>query len=167
MATSNDLNISQSGYVTFDGTATFRGRTFQASSGITLTNPNGVSGNTNISTNVVSFTSGLIDWTVAQNIPIFTTDRVFIVYFATYYNITVNNLTLAPNVNLGWTPPNYDDFSTNAGPGGTTSGTFESVGFSIGTFVVLPAGKNIFLKITTPATATVYQGKAMIMGVYV
>jgi hypothetical protein len=49
MATpSNDLNINQAGYVTFDGTATFFGRTFQAGTGITLTNPDGIAGNTTI-----------------------------------------------------------------------------------------------------------------------
>lgn len=45
---SNDLNISQAGYVNFDGVATFTGRTFQAGTGITLTNASGVSGNTTI-----------------------------------------------------------------------------------------------------------------------
>src|SRR6266851_53438 len=48
MGTGNDLNISQSGYVAFDGTATFSGRTFQAGAGITLTNASGVAGNTTI-----------------------------------------------------------------------------------------------------------------------
>ncbi len=47
--TANDLNISQAGYVVFDGTATFTGRTFQAGSGISITNASGVSGNTTIS----------------------------------------------------------------------------------------------------------------------
>ena len=51
MAASNDLNISQSGYVVFDGTATFTGRTFQAGTGIVLTNASGVAGNTTIATN--------------------------------------------------------------------------------------------------------------------
>jgi hypothetical protein len=45
MGTANDLNISQSGIVTFDGTATFSGRTLQAGTGISITNGNGVSGN--------------------------------------------------------------------------------------------------------------------------
>lgn len=49
MATANDLNISQAGYVVFDGTATFTGRTFQAGTGVTLTNASGVAGNTTIS----------------------------------------------------------------------------------------------------------------------
>jgi len=50
MATpSNDLNISQAGYVVFDGTSTFTGRTFQAGTGIALTNASGVAGNTTIS----------------------------------------------------------------------------------------------------------------------
>src|SRR5436190_3419231 len=49
--TSNDLNISQAGYVVFDGTSTFSGRTFQAGTGITLTNASGVAGNTTITAN--------------------------------------------------------------------------------------------------------------------
>lgn len=44
----NDLNINQAGYVVFDGTATFFGRTFQAGTGISLSNPNGIAGNTTI-----------------------------------------------------------------------------------------------------------------------
>lgn len=49
MVASNDLNISQSGIVTFDGVSTFSGRTLQAGSGIVITNGDGVSGNPNIS----------------------------------------------------------------------------------------------------------------------
>jgi hypothetical protein len=53
----NSLNISQSGYVVFDGTATFTGRTFQAGTGISLTNASGISGNTTITA-----TGGGIAW---------------------------------------------------------------------------------------------------------
>ena len=49
MAASNSLNISQPGYVVFDGVATFTGRTFQAGAGISLANASGVAGNTTIS----------------------------------------------------------------------------------------------------------------------
>lgn len=48
MTASNALNISQAGYVVFDGIYTFSGRTFQAGTGITLTNASGVAGNTTI-----------------------------------------------------------------------------------------------------------------------
>ncbi len=48
MVASNDLNISEAGYVTFDGTSTFHGRTFQQGTGITITNASGVAGNTTI-----------------------------------------------------------------------------------------------------------------------
>jgi hypothetical protein len=48
MTASNALNISQAGYVVFDGVYTFSGRTFQAGAGITLTNASGVAGNTTI-----------------------------------------------------------------------------------------------------------------------
>ena len=46
----NSLNIQTAGYLSFDGTATINGRTFQAGTGISLTNANGVSGNTTIAT---------------------------------------------------------------------------------------------------------------------
>ena len=49
--TANDLNISEPGYVTFDGTSVFHGRTLQAGPGITITNPTGITGNTTISAN--------------------------------------------------------------------------------------------------------------------
>lgn len=45
----NDLNITQSGFVTFDGTSTFMGRTLLAGTGVTITNGSGVAGNPTIS----------------------------------------------------------------------------------------------------------------------
>ena len=45
MTASNDLNISQVGFQSFDGTATFSGRTLTAGAGVIITNGNGVAGN--------------------------------------------------------------------------------------------------------------------------
>ncbi len=64
MATSNDLNISEAGYVTFDGTATFKGRTFQAGTGITITNASGVAGNTTISSTASQTDLHVAKWIV-------------------------------------------------------------------------------------------------------
>ena len=47
--TSNDLNISQSGYVAFDGTSTFYGRTLLGGTGVTISNADGTTGNSTIS----------------------------------------------------------------------------------------------------------------------
>lgn len=57
----NSLNITEAGYVTFDGTSVFHGRTFQAGTGITLTNASGVAGNTTIAS-----TATLTDLHVAK-----------------------------------------------------------------------------------------------------
>lgn len=46
---SNALNVSESGYVVFDGVSDFVGRTFQAGTGISLLNPDGTTGDTIIS----------------------------------------------------------------------------------------------------------------------
>lgn len=53
----NSLNISQTGFQSFDGTATFNGRTLTAGTGITITNANGVSGNP-----LISATGGGLAW---------------------------------------------------------------------------------------------------------
>jgi hypothetical protein len=45
----NSLNIQTLGFVTFDGIATFNGRTLLAGTGVTISNPNGVAGNPTIS----------------------------------------------------------------------------------------------------------------------
>lgn len=45
----NDLNITQTGFQSFDGTATFSGRTITAGTGIIVSNGSGVSGNPTIS----------------------------------------------------------------------------------------------------------------------
>ncbi len=54
MVASNDLNISQSGLVTFDGVSTFTGRTLTAGAGISIINGNGVAGNPVISANITT-----------------------------------------------------------------------------------------------------------------
>lgn len=63
MTASNALNISQIGYVVFDGINKFTGNTLVAGSGISITNPNGVSGNS-----VISNTGALTDLHVARYI---------------------------------------------------------------------------------------------------
>ena len=66
---SNSVNISTPGYVVFDGTATFSGRTFQAGAGISLLNASGVAGNTTIiATGVVNtWTDEAISFNAAVN----------------------------------------------------------------------------------------------------
>lgn len=57
----NDLNISQPGYVVHNGAGVFTGNTFQAGTGITLTNADGIAGNTTIAS-----TASLTDLHVAR-----------------------------------------------------------------------------------------------------
>jgi hypothetical protein len=58
MPTNNSVNISSSGYTVYDGSGTFTGRTFQAGTGISLSNASGTGGNTTITA-----TGGGLTWT--------------------------------------------------------------------------------------------------------
>lgn len=58
MATNNSINARSSGYAVYDGAGTWSGRTFQAGTGISITNGDGTGGNTTINT-----TGGGFTWT--------------------------------------------------------------------------------------------------------
>lgn len=57
MATNNAINLSQAGITAYDGAGTFFGRTFQAGTSISITNPDGIAGNPVISA------TGIMTWT--------------------------------------------------------------------------------------------------------
>jgi hypothetical protein len=109
---SNDLNISQSGYVVFDGVSTFTGRTFQAGTGISLTNASGVSGNTTITatgSNDLHVARFIVASSTAGTGANFTTIAAAIASAqGTGINSTIfiqpgtytENLTLVPGINL-------------------------------------------------------------------
>jgi len=110
-----NLDISQAGYVVFDGTATFTGNTFQEGNGITITNANGISGNTTIASNsILSNTNGTVyyDGSILRTINPGTSTQVLTsngnsyahsfqsipsistsTYFSAYLSSTQNNVT--------------------------------------------------------------------------
>jgi hypothetical protein len=110
----NDLNISQAGYVVHDGSGVFLGRTLQEGTGILITNPNGVTGNSTISvdTSVIKdlhsaryivssggITDGANYTTITSAITAASTaggNQTIFIQPGTY----TENLTLQPNVNL-------------------------------------------------------------------
>lgn len=56
MATNNSINARGTGYAVYDGAGTWSGRTFQAGTGITITNGSGTAGNTTIASSGAGFT---------------------------------------------------------------------------------------------------------------
>jgi len=83
----NVLNISEAGYVVFNGTSTFSGRTFQAGTGISLVNASGVAGNTTITASG----SGGFTW---ENIGASQTLEVFTGYFCSTGDVLSLSLPL-------------------------------------------------------------------------
>ncbi len=56
MATNNSINLSQSGLTAYDGAGTFFGRTLQAGTNVSISNPDGIAGNPSISV------TGIMTW---------------------------------------------------------------------------------------------------------
>ena len=78
----NALNITDGGYVVFDGVSDFAGRTFQAGTGITISNPDGIAGNSTISASG----SGGFTWeniSAGQTLEVFTATLFVPVVLAT------------------------------------------------------------------------------------
>ena len=95
VGTANALNISEAGYVTHDGSGVFHGRTFQAGTGITLTNASGVAGNTIISTQIAEST-----WVPVLSISIPGTSSVTYGLQAGYYWTQGNLVFITCQINL-------------------------------------------------------------------
>lgn len=91
MASGNALNISETGFVTFDGTNTFHGRTLTAGTGITITNGNGVSADP-----VISSTASLTDLHTARFIVASSTSGTGANYTTISSAITAAALTGVP-----------------------------------------------------------------------
>jgi hypothetical protein len=154
----NSLNITQPGYVVFnDTTGTFQGRTFQAGTGITISNASGISGNSTISATNIAF--AWIDATAAtQNIVVnngYVTNRVAGVTY-----------TLPPTANFGevfriagksgaWT------ISQNAGQQIVVGSASSTVGVT-GSVASTNAGDCIELLCITSGASTVWRALSFV-----
>jgi len=92
MATNNAINQSAAGYVVYNGTGTFSGRTFQAGTGISLTNADGTAGNTTI-----AVTGGGLTWVVVSG----TTQAMAVNTGYTVNNGSLVTLTLPSSAAVG------------------------------------------------------------------
>jgi len=117
MATSNDLNIEDSGFVVFDGISDFTGRTLTAGDNVTISNGNGVAGNPVISLSnvMVVFKSPLINVKATGLTTIFTPTRPFVVTSLLFYADLIVNHSGGFNFTIGTNVPLYDDFEMFGG----------------------------------------------------
>lgn len=172
MGVGNALNISESGFVTFDGTSIFRGRTLIAGTGISITNPNGVSGNPTISasatsTNFVSFTQlvGPIDFTSTQTVLTYTPTSDFYLQSMVIKGTNIVNLTIGASVSLGINNPNYDNLLGTNSYQPNNSDTFETFMVSTSDSVLVPSGTPIYMNVSGAATADFAVGYVFLTGV--
>ncbi len=177
MTVSNDLNISEAGYVVFDGISEFSGRTFQQGFGISLTNASGVSGNTTISVNPVVIPVGLIivksnavaDITVMGTTQIFTFPQDFVCLYIIYTNLTLTGSIAGSAATIGTNNPDYDNLgspSFNLSAQGNIqyyAGAQNAV-----TGAKILSGSTVFLNVTVPdGTATSLTETVDFIGYYV
>ena len=148
---SNDLNISQAGYVVFDGISTFTGRTFQAGAGITLTNASGIAGNTTISLtgggaaveHLTGNTGGTLNPDGSNNFNTLGTGSITIAGSGSTLTTQLTGLTNhAVLVGAGTAT------ITNVGPTATAGQVLQSAG---------AAADPVFSTATYPATTTINQ----------
>jgi hypothetical protein len=132
----NSLNIQAPGYVVFDGVSVFTGRTFQAGTGITISNASGISGNTTISvTGGAAITSVSTTNATPQFVLSGSTEVI---------NFGINNLILGSN------------------PGGLVVGNGQSnVGFGFNVLNALTSGSsNVAVGYTVMQSTTTGSGNS-------
>ena len=169
MTAANSLNISEVGYCTFDGINLFKGRTFQAGAGINLTNANGISGNTIISTTsgVLFFTSPIIDFKTIALTTIFTTNPT-LNFFVTSLTFICDSATAANSdstISVGWTPANYQDLIPNSAFPISLATTWTS-NAPISVYNFIPANTQIIVNVSSPDTGTSITGRICLQGFY-
>jgi hypothetical protein len=172
MGVGNALNISESGFVTFDGVSIFKGRTLIAGTGISITNPDGVAGDPTISAsatsnNFVIFTqeSALIDFTQVADTLIYTPPSNFYLQSVVVHVGTITNLTIPGNANVGTNNPTYDNLFQNITSSYNGNNTFSTNTVTLSEIIVVPAGTPIYWSNNIGATATVANGRVFLTGV--
>ncbi len=172
VGTANDLNISASGYVTHNGLGVFHGRTFQAGSGITLTNADGIAGNTTITAtgsggNFVINTPLIlgVDYTVVQTLTIYTPTSDFILNSINLIFDNVVNDIGGNAFSLGFNGPNYDNVLSISNFSNPANGTYNQfkLANALPTFIV-PAGQPIIFNLSAADTADACTGRIFLTG---
>lgn len=97
-------------------------------------------------------TSPEIDMTIGTNTILFTPTSDFFLTFFFGRGANVGGAGFIASFNLGWTGPNYDDFTTNLSMNNisATNDIGQSTGFS--TPKIIPAGQPFQINVTSPST---------------
>jgi len=172
MGVGNALNISESGFVTFDGVSVFKGRTLIAGTGISITNPDGVAGDPTISAsatsnNFVIFTplTGPIDFTSVQTFLVYTPASDFYLQSMIIKGTNIVNLIIGASVSVGINNPTYDNLISINSYSPNNSNTFETFTVTTTDSVLVPSGTPIYINISGGATADFAIGSVFLTGV--
>lgn len=129
--TANDLNISEAGMVSFDGTSIFHGRTITGGAGISITNGSGISGDPTISLTggsaailkIIGNTGGAQSPDGSGNFNLLTANTT--VKFAGTTNTETVDFNLS-NLALGSSMPSALSAASNVGIGGSVGGVLNA-----------------------------------------
>ncbi len=169
MTAANSLNISEAGYCVFDGVNVFRGRTFQQGAGITITNADGVAGDTTISASgstTASFITVEIDLKVVGITPLFTTSATLNFWPINVIFIcdSATSVTGDGTYSIGWAA-SYDQLISPNSFIPQVSGQFSTNTVNSPAEVIPPL-TTIAVNVSVGDSATVFTGRVAIVGFY-
>ena len=169
MTAANSLNISESGYCVFDGVNVFRGRTFQQGAGITITNANGLAGDTTISasgSSTASFITVEIDLKVVGITPLFTTSAILNFWPINVIFIcdSATSVTGDGTYSIGWAA-SYDQLIASTGFTPQVAGQFATNTVNSPSEVIPPL-TSIAVNVTAGDSGTAFTGRVAIVGFY-
>ncbi len=125
-------------------------------------------GNVVVSSNGIQLIRGpIVDLTVAGPTLLFTTGpSTFAILYITLLTSSIAGQMSISIFNIGWTPPNYDDFVMGTSSTFTQNNEYYNLFFATTPGVMIPAATNVYINVTTPAVATTDLEAVYITGFY-
>ena len=120
------------------------------------------------SSNFVVLTSPEVDFEMSGLTTLFTTNSTknFVFNSVNLLIDTAAGVGGNTSFNIGWTPPDYLDFTVTDGITNPTPGIYQSIGAS-GNIPLAPTSTPVIVNVTSPDGGTTLTGRFIITGFYI